>query len=74
MSATFIALALLAAVLLINWRLVLLVLTACLVALIVMGLGVADGEAAAEQGALAPTTAPVEPGQGLTHEGAPQTG
>jgi hypothetical protein len=71
MSASFIAIAVLAAVLLINWRLVLLVLSACLVALIVMGLGVADGEAAAERAPQSPATAPAEPGPALVEDVAP---
>jgi hypothetical protein len=64
MSASFIAMALLAVVLILNWRLVLLVLTACLVALILMGLGVADGQATAGHEPPVPTTAPAEPAQG----------
>jgi hypothetical protein len=73
MSATFIATAVLAVVLLINWRLVLLLLAACLVAMILMGLGVVDGEASAERGAPATTTAPVESAQGAAPETVPET-
>lgn len=73
MSASFIGIALLAAVLIVNWRLVLLVLSACLLALILMGLGVANSEAAADRAAPAPTTAPAEPGQALVEEAAPTT-
>jgi hypothetical protein len=62
MSASFIGIALLAAVLIVNWRLVLLVLSACLLALFLMGLGVADSEAA-----------PADPGQALVEEAAPTT-
>jgi hypothetical protein len=64
MSASFIAMAFLAVVLITNWRLVLLVLSACLVALILMGLGVADGQAAVGHEPQVLTTAPAEPGQG----------
>jgi hypothetical protein len=71
MSPTFIALAFLAAVLLVNWRLVLLVLSACLLALVMLGFGVADGAAAADGPPRAPATAPAEPGQALIGEPAP---
>jgi hypothetical protein len=71
MSASFIAIAFLAVVLLVNWRLVLLLLSACLVALVVMGLGVADGEAAADRAPQSPATAPAEPGQALVEEAVP---
>ncbi|OLT17478.1 hypothetical protein BJF78_13260 [Pseudonocardia sp. CNS-139] len=73
MSASFIAIAVLAAVLIINWRLVLIVLSACLIALVVMGIGVADGEASAQRSEPLPTSAPAEPGQPLPAEVAPAT-
>ena len=71
MSPTFIAIAFLATVLLVNWRLVLLVVSACLIALLVMGLGVVDGEAAAEHTTQVPTTAPADPGQASVDRPAP---
>lgn len=43
MSGSFLALALVAIVLMLNWRLVLLVLTASLIALVALGMGVASG-------------------------------
>lgn len=73
MSASFIAVAALAVVLIINWRLVLLVLTACLVALIVMGLGAADSEAAVDRASHVPASAPADPGQVLVGEATPTT-
>lgn len=74
MSPTFIALALIAAVLIVNWRLVLLVFAACFVALILMGLGVADGQATAQHDPQVPTTAPAEPGQDPLFDGATGSG
>ena len=52
MSASFIAVAFTVAVLLVNWRLVLLVAAACLVALIAFGIGVVvpEGTTAPSQG------------------------
>jgi UPF0716 family protein affecting phage T7 exclusion len=73
MSASFIGIALLAAVLIVNWRLVLLVLSACLLALLLMGLGVADSEAVADGAAQAPASAPADPGQALVEGAAPTT-
>lgn len=71
MSPTFIAVAFLAAVLLVNWRLVLLVLSACLLALVLMGFGVGGSEAAADLAPPPPATAPADPGQALVEGGAP---
>jgi hypothetical protein len=44
MSASFIAVVFLAAILLVNWRLVLLLIGACIVALIAFGIGVVTPE------------------------------
>jgi hypothetical protein len=44
MSASFIAVVFLAAILLVNWRLVLLLIGACIVALIAFGIGVVAPE------------------------------
>jgi len=60
MSASFIAIAFVALLLLVYWRLVVLVLAACLLAVLVYGLGVIEPES----GSAAParTLAPAEPG------------
>ena len=57
MSASFIAIAFVVAVLLVNWRLVLLLVTACLVALMVSGLGILSAGPPATAGV---STAPVD--------------
>ncbi len=44
MSASFFAVAFLAAVVLVNWRLVLLIIASCIVALIAFGIGVVTPE------------------------------
>ncbi len=44
MSASFIAVVFLAAILLVNWRLVLLLIGACIVALIAFGIGIVTPE------------------------------
>jgi hypothetical protein len=71
LSPTFIAIAFLAAVLIVNWRLVLLVLSACLLAMILMGLGVGDVAAAANETPQTPGTAPAEPGPAPIDEATP---
>jgi hypothetical protein len=60
MSASFIAMVFVALLLLVYWRLVVLVLAACLLAMLVYGLGVIEPES----GSAAParTLAPPEPG------------
>lgn len=60
MSASYIAIVFVALLLLVYWRLVVLVLAACLLALLVYGLGVIEPES----GSAAParTSAPAEPG------------
>jgi hypothetical protein len=50
MSGAFLALTLLAALLLINWRAVLLLLTAALIALLALGVGVVNSAGAAPVG------------------------
>lgn len=59
MSASFLAIALLAAVLLVNWRIVLIGLMACLVALVVIGIGLVDLPTSNAVGQ--PTHAPTAP-------------
>jgi hypothetical protein len=71
LSPTFIAIAFLAAVLIVNWRLVLLVLSACLLAMILMGLGVGDVAAAPNGTPQTPATAPAEPGPAPIDEATP---
>ena len=60
MSASFVAIAFVALLLLVYWRLVVLVLAACLLAVLVYGLGVIEPES----GSAAPahTLRPAEPG------------
>ena len=60
MSASFIAIAFVALLLLVYWRLVVLVIAACLLAVLVYGLGVVEPESGSA--APASTSAPVEPG------------
>jgi hypothetical protein len=71
MSPTFIALALLSLVLLVYWRLVLLVAAACLIALVMLGLGVVGNAADVPAATDAQTLAPAEPGHALPEESGP---
>jgi hypothetical protein len=65
MSASFIAVVFLAAILLVNWRLVLLLIGACLIALIAFGIGAVKPESPVPSAPASSTqVGPVAPGNG----------